>query len=300
MRRSLLAALSAALVTWACGGGAGGGGGGGASSGPVTAPSPPAQPQPAAVNVNSHGSNGGQPVDIVWTGNVSFDEQTGANTISLDLTQTGSQISGTVNLFGPDGGAGPIAGVVSGNIISFNFSIGNGGQGCGNSVAGSATVSSTSITATFSGRRCNGRTYTNGRFAVSAPSVFRTSPYPVGGTWTANIPPAVGGGRWTFNISETVTDVNGGTVAGSVSVAGSSLNLGSGTLSGPVTSTFPGPTTIVRMTVVFSGACMSNLVVTQGSIGGNPAFDGSQMTGSITGSTCSASIQSIGLNLFRP
>lgn len=286
-----LGALTAALVTCACGGGA--------SSGSVTAPSPTPQSQPAAVNVSSHGSLAGASVDLPWTGDVSFDEQTGADTIELDLTQVGSQVSGSVMLYGPDGGAGPFAANVAGNVLSFNFSIGNKGQGCGNTVSGSATVGTNTITGTFRGHRCNGQTYTNGRFAVALPSAFRTSPYPVGGVWVTSTPPALGGGRWTFNISESVTDVNGGTVSGSVSVTGGSLDLGSGTVSGPVTSMFLGPMTIAKMTVTFGGACPSNLVFTEGFPAGNPAFDGLMMTGSATGTTCKGSVQNVGLNLSK-
>lgn len=301
MQKLVLALVTtAALWGAACGGGGGGGGGGSSSSsGPVTAPTPPAQTQPAGVNVNSQATVNGQMFQVLWAGDVSFNEQTGTNTINFpQLTQNGSQVSGQINFYGPDGGAGPFAGVVSGTTLTFNFSIGNQGQGCGNTISGSANVTTSTMVATFSGHRCNGTPYTNGKFTVSIPAVFRTSPYSVGGIWTTVTPPVLGGGRWTFNISEAPVDVNGSNVTGSVVVNGGTLNLGSGSLTGTVTNTFPGPTTIAKMTVTFAGACPSTLTFTEGFPGANPSFDGSQMTGGETGTTCNGPSQA-GLNLMR-
>jgi hypothetical protein len=55
----------------------------------------------------------------------------------------------------------------------------------------------------------------------------------------------------------------------------------------------------MRLTILHQGlfvALMSHL----GFPGGNPAFDGSQMTGGVTGTTCDGPLaQGLGLNLFR-
>jgi len=295
MRAAKVTLLGVALLTATCGKGGG-------SSGPVTAPTAPTGPsgqtQPPAVNVNSDGTVGGQRNVFLWGGNVSFNEQTGTNTVNFpQLTQNGAQVSGSINFYGPDGGGGPFAGVVSGTTLNFNFSIGNQGQGCGNTVSGSANVTTRTIEATFSGHRCNGQTYTNGRFTVSIPAEapVRTSPLPVGGIWSNVMPAALGGGRWTFNISEAPIDANGSTVSGSVSVSGGTLALGAGTLTGPVTDTYPGPLTLARMTVTFAGACPSNLLFNVAVSGS----DGSVLTGTVSGTTCNATLQSVGLNLNR-
>jgi hypothetical protein len=93
MRRSqsvvvALAIAAATLLTATCGGG-----GGNSGSGPVTAPTPVAQAQPPAVNVNDLGPPGGD--NNLWSnGSVSFDAQTGSNTLGLQLTQTGAQVTG--------------------------------------------------------------------------------------------------------------------------------------------------------------------------------------------------------------
>ncbi len=129
MKAHALAGLAAALITAGCGGGGSGGPGG-----PVTAPTPTGQTQPPAVNVNSQGTVfNGQSLDVLWNGDVSFNEQSGTNTIGFPgLAQNGSQVSGQINFYGPDGGGGPFRGVVSGTTLAFNFSIGNMDQGCGN------------------------------------------------------------------------------------------------------------------------------------------------------------------------
>ena len=289
--------LTAAPWSAACGGGGGSSG----SSGPLTAPSPPGQTQAPAVNVNSGATADG--AQIVWSGDVSFNEQTGTNTINFpQLTQSGSQVTGQIAFYGPDGGSGPFAGVVSGTTLTFNFSIGNQDQGCGNTISGSANVTTSTIAATFSGHRCNGKTYTNGKFTLSLPTGYSTSAYPLSGIWTATVHPLLGGGQWTFNITETALDVNGSTLNGSVAVSGGTLNLGSGALSGAVTSQFPGPFTTAHMSVTFSSACVSDLhfsLIAQQP--NNPDFNnGRHMVAGITGSTCNGALpQGIGMNLFR-
>jgi hypothetical protein len=286
---------TAALMSASCGGGG--------SSGPVTAPTPVGQTQVPTVDVQGAGSSPtdtAPPALVRWDGNVSFDAQTGSNTMALELRQSAAQVTGQFLIYGPDGGAGPLVGTVSGNTLSFNFSIGNQGQGCGNTASGTATVDTSTITGTFSGKRCNGQSYTNGRFTVNLPYPYRSSPYPIGGNWTMSIPASAGGGRWNFTISETTVDVTSGSVSGSVAVVSSSLSLGAGTLSGPVSSTFPGPTTNVPMRVSFSGACASSFTLGLGINGSNPVFyGGSFMGGSIAGQTCNGAVPQTNINLVR-
>jgi hypothetical protein len=99
MRKRLLAVVATGgLLSAACGGGGG-------TSGPVTAPSPPAQAPPPAVNVA-----GTETANLVlaWNGQVSWDGvAVGSNTLQLQLRQTGAQVSGQLSVFGPDGTAGP-------------------------------------------------------------------------------------------------------------------------------------------------------------------------------------------------
>ena len=274
-----------AAAVWAA---ACGGGGKSSSSGPVTAPSPVGQALAPTVNVSDLGPPGGS--NNLWSnGNLSFDAQTGSNTLGLQLTQTGAQVTGQFFIYGPDGGSGPLAGTVSGNTLSFNFSVGNSGQGCGNTASATATVGTSSMTGTFSGNRCNGQPYSNGRFTVSLPSGYRTLPFPIGGTWAAS--PAPGGGTWTFQLSEQVKDVSSSVLTGSVTVSGNDgLHLGSGSVVGSVANTFPGPTTIVTLNVSFAGVCPSTVQMTQMLINGgsqlNPGFSGGGVTGKMcTGQT---------------
>lgn len=156
------------------------------------------------------------------------------------------------------------------------------------------------MTGTFSGKRCNGQSYSNGTFSAQLPYPYRSSPYPLGGNWTMNVPASAGGGRWTFTISETTVDVSSGSITGSIAVASSSLSLGAGTLSGPVNSTFPGPRTTVPMKVSFGGACPSTFTLGLGINGANPVFyGGSLMGGSMTGQTCKGAVSQTNINLIR-
>jgi hypothetical protein len=68
-----------------------------------------------------------------------------------------------------------------------------------------------------------------------------------------------------------------------------------------VTSAYPGPQTVMRYTVTFTGTCASSISGNVGFPGGNPDFaDGRQMTGGIGGTTCNGSLpQGLGLNLSR-
>ena len=115
-----------------------------------------------------------------------------------------------------------------------------------------------------------------------------------------NIPASAGGGRWNFTISETTVDVTNGSVTGSVTVVSSSLSLGAGTLSGPVRSSFPGPTTNAQITISFAGSCVSSFTLGLGFVGSNPVFyGGSSMGGSICGRTCNGPVPATNVNLVR-
>ena len=296
MKKVALTILAtAALVSTSCGGGGKGGA--------VTAPTAVGQTEAPTVDVQGAGSSPADtapPALIRWDGNMSFDAQTGHNTMAFELRQTEAQVTGQFFIYGPDGGAGPLVGTVSGNRLNFNFSIGNSGMGCGNTGSGSATVEASTMSGTFSGKRCNGQSYTNGSFTLNLPYPYRAYAYPIDGTWTANIPAAAGGGRWTFTISESTVDVTSGTVSGTVAVSSSSMNLGAGTMSGKVSSTFPGPKTNVPMTVTFSGACASTFTLGMGINGANPVFyGGSFMGGSITGNTCKGAVSQTNINLVK-
>jgi hypothetical protein len=270
---------------------------------PITAPTPAPSAATPSVNVSSKGPilNGQSSIDYQWGGDMSWKEQSAVNTLGLSLEQTGAQVTGNMFIYGPDGGAGPLAGIVSGNTFSFNFSIGNQGQGCGNTGSGAATITADTMTGTFSGKRCNGDTYTNGTFKVTLPYPFRAAPYPLAGTWVFNVPAVAGGGRWTFNISQTTTDVTGGTLSGSVDVSGSSLNLGPGTMTATNNNKFPGPTEGASMKVSFTGACASNFTLGLAIEGSNPVFyGGTFMAGGLNGTTCNEQVpQTSGVNLVR-
>jgi hypothetical protein len=81
---ALATVTTAGVLTAACGG---------PKSSGVTGPTPVAQAQPPAVNVQVIGTVGGQSVNLGgWAGDVSFNQQTGANRIGLDeLRQTGGR-----------------------------------------------------------------------------------------------------------------------------------------------------------------------------------------------------------------
>lgn len=113
MRRRWLMVLPLAAVT-----GCGGPGGTGGGTGPATAPAPPSALQPPTVYVGGPEAPGGF---LAWNGSVSFTEATGADTLQLQLTQTGAAVTGTLFVFGPDGHSGPFAGTVSGDTLYFNL-----------------------------------------------------------------------------------------------------------------------------------------------------------------------------------
>src|SRR5581483_5716647 len=245
------------LLTIACGGSSG------SSSSPApTAPSVPAA-QPPTVNVSTTAPAG-------WDGQSSAD-QVGASGFALVVTQTGAQVTGSINALGH---SGSFAGTVSGNTISFNFSqTGSQSQSCG-SLSGTAIVSSTntmtssgpnttnSMSGTFSGKDCAGNSITNGTFSGSpVMSYLSATRFPVTGTWKGPLSPALGGGTWTWTLAQG-GDVSGCNLTGSVTFGnGNTLNLGTGTVTGTVTNIFPGPPQAMTAvtTVSFTGACPANL-----------------------------------------
>ena len=290
MRRRWLMVLPLAALT-----GCGGHGGTGGDTGPVSAPAPPSA-QPPTVYVGGPEAPGGF---LAWNGSVSFTEATGADTLQLQLTQTGAAVTGTLFVFGPDGHSGPFAGTVSGNTLYFNFSVGNKGQGCGNAISGTARVSAHNMVGTFSGHDCKGGSVTNGTFAVIPPvDTIDSTRLPVSGTWKGNIPslPVLGGGAWTWVIAQE-GDVNGGNLHGSVSVTnGNALKLDAGTFSGTLTNRFPGPAWYDRVALQasFSGTCASTF---QLNLALNP--DGGVLSGNVSGSSCSGSVPVTGINLQK-
>jgi hypothetical protein len=195
---------------------------------------------------------------------MSYGEATGADTLQLQLQQTGATVTGTLLVFGADNSRGPFAGTVSGNTLYFNFSAGNHGQGCGNAISGTATVNAKSMAGTFSGHDCKGGSVTNGTFTLVPPvDTIDTTRLPVSGTWTGNIPSltVLGGGAWTWVIAQ-AGDVNGGNLTGSVNVTSdNALNLGAGSFTGTLTNRFPGPPWLDRLTINagFTGTCASML-----------------------------------------
>jgi hypothetical protein len=252
----------------------------GSSGGAVTVPTAPSVSgaQPASVNVG-----GGPQTPVQWNGTAS-DDQAGSGTVELGLQQIGSQVTGSlyVQVLGH---SGPISGTVSGNTLTFNFSVGNSGQGCGDAISGTATVISSNtmtprpntmntMTGTFSGKDCTGNPVTNGAFTVSLQDptlqdqTASATRFPVAGTWKSPLPPALGGGSWTWTLAQ-AGDVNGGALTGSVTIsADNTLNLGAGTVTGTFANVFPGPPEWVSAVtnVSFAGACPATLTITWGDL----------------------------------
>jgi hypothetical protein len=178
------------------------------------------------------------------------------------MTQTGAQINTGMSFFDH---SGLFVGTISGNSMSFNFSYGNGGQGCGNALSGTATIGLTAMTGTFSGHDCAGQAVNGGTMSATIRNFsgggppLRTQAFAVGGTWVSSTGTS-GGGTWTFQLSEQVTDFSASVLTGSATVSGNDrLRLGSATVTGSAANTFPGPTTVVTLNVSFTGACPSTL-----------------------------------------
>jgi hypothetical protein len=207
------------------------------------------------------------------------------------LTQNGSEVTGDAAFNDSVEGDhhGPFAGTVSGSMLTFNFSVGMGGQGCGNALSGTASVGATTLTGAWSGHNCAGGAISNGQLALSLQPGLRTQAFPVGGTWMSTTGTS-GGGTWTWQLSEQVTDVNSSVLTGSVTVSGSDrLHLGSAAVTGGVANTFPGPMTVVTLNASFTGPCPSTVQLTEMLINNgsalNPGFSG----GGATGSMCDGS-----------
>jgi hypothetical protein len=248
---TLLALL--ALLATTCGGSSG-------SSGPVTAPAAPSGPAAAPPAVNVGGTLNTQFTQVAWNGQGAADG-IASGQWRLVLTQTGADVSGTISALGH---AGPFAGTVSGNTLTFNFSVGMGGNGCGNAIAGTATVGASSMTGTFSGHDCAGQAVTNGTFTCALDPGLTTTRFPVAGAWVGALPPAMGKGTSTWVFSQG-GDVNGGSLTGTVNVTGgNTLGLTSGTVTGTVANVFPGgsPDVTTTINVTFAGACPANLALT--------------------------------------
>jgi hypothetical protein len=254
---------------------------------PVTAPSP-VSPAPPLVAI-------GWSQPVVWDGQASYDGA-GSGRWHLEITQNGAQVNGDIGFFDS---AGPFAGTVSGTTLHFNFSVGNNAQGCGNGISGTANVGTNSMTGTFSGQDCFGHPVTGGTLsALFGPAQIRTQAYPVGGTWVGNVPPpaGIGGGTWTWTISEQIVDVYSSTVSGSVAVSASNtLSLGSGSFTGTVTNTFPGPKTVLDATATFTGTCASTIHL----LTTFPSDSGDALIGHINGSTCNGAFPQSGVNVAR-
>jgi hypothetical protein len=300
MRLGVQALLTiAAVISVNCGGGSGGG--------TVTAPSAPAA-QPPAVNV------GFQPVDgtPAWVGRASTDQGGSSDTFEMTVQQVGSQLTGTIGAFvwGDRGfpHAGPFAGTVSGNTISFNFMIGDRGNGCanGNTINGTATVNSVNtitdtdpittntMTATFSGRVCSGGSITNGTFTASFSRPFLSATrFPIAGTWNGALPPELGGGTWTWRLAQD-GDVSGGNLTGSVTFEnGNTSNFGTGTVTGRVTNNFAGgPGAVSALTTITFGTCTGSLTAnwTMNASGRNLSMT------NVSGSICNVPVGPLSVN----
>jgi hypothetical protein len=281
-------------------------GGSGSSSEPVMTPTAPSVPnlQPATVNISTIGNAG-------WSGQSSSDQGSGG--FALSVTQSGSQLTGTINAIGH---SGLVAGTISGNMFAFNFSqTGNQTQPCG-ALSGTATVTSVntmtssgsnttnSMTGTFSGKDCAGNSVTNGTFTAAYDMTFNSATrFPIAGTWKAPAPPPLGGGSWTWTLAQN-GDINSGNLSGSVTFSPDTLNLGVGTITGTVTNVYPGPPqwTFAATSVSFTGTCPATLTITWGDVAANaPALspDGLHLTGSLSGSTCNGSLATFTINLAR-
>ena len=85
---------------------------------------------------------------------------------------------------------------MSGNTLSYNFSYGNGGTGCGNAISGTAIIGPTLLTGVFDGQDCTGQAVTNGSMTVLLTGGVMTA-LPISGTWegAGDLPANIGGGK---------------------------------------------------------------------------------------------------------
>jgi hypothetical protein len=280
-----------ALSAVCCGSGSG-------NSGPVAAPSPPSSPgapvSAAAVYV------GGPMPGGVWDGMQSHDATSG--TMRWVLTQNGSQVTGDAQFNDPVEGdhAGPFAGTVSGSTLTFNFSVGMGGLGCGNALSGTATVGARTLTGTWSGHNCAGRSISSGQLTLSLPPGLSATRMSASGSWTGGIPPAVGGGSWTWVIAQD-GDVTGGNLSGSITVSdNNTLKLGAGSFTGRLTNMFPGDVwnDSITITASFNGACPSNLQLSAARLFPGDAR-GNNLSADVSGTTCNGSVPATAMQIFK-
>jgi hypothetical protein len=215
--------------------------------------------------------------------------------LTLDLMQSGNQVTGNLSGFGH---AGPFAGTVAGNALSFNFSYGMGGAGCGNAISGTATIGPDFLSGTFSGQDCAGQAVTNGNLTLTLTPPLLTSA-PVSGTWEGNnVDPALGGGSWTWVLSQSTGDVYGGSLTGSIEVFNNRQGLSTGSVSGTVTTTFPGPTSTATFTVNLSGPCTVTLTVNSANI--TRQQNGNEVLGGNSSATnCHGPVATGGIGLVR-
>lgn len=275
-----------ALLASSCGGqGAGG------ASGSPTAPSP-VSAQPATVNVTGH-----------WTGQESHAQ--GSGMLTLDMMQTAAQVTGTVSGFGTGAAglprAGPFAGTVSGNTLSFTFSYGHMGNGCGNAISGTATIGPNVLTGTFNGKDCTAEAVTNGNMTLSLDG-GRTAAPPISGTWegAGAMHSNIGGGTWTWAFSQSGGDVlYGGNFTGSIIVMNNALGLTSGSVSGTVSNTFPGPASSANFTANLSGRCPVTLIVTANIVRQANGLIALGVGTQPTATTCNGPVPISGFSLVR-
>ena len=134
-----------ALVSVACGSGGG-------SSGSTTQPSP-APATGAGPSVDASGT---------WSGRVT--DSSGAGGMVLQLTQSGSSVSGSVTITDTSTGLtarGTVSGTVSGAVVHLSIAIPAGGfetqPSCTGNASGDAQVSGTSMAGTYTGSNsCTG------------------------------------------------------------------------------------------------------------------------------------------------
>ncbi len=105
-------------------------------------------------------------VDISGAWSASGRDSTGPGAFSLQLTQSGSEVSGSVRLSTPASCVGTASGSISGSRWSFRFETPSC-AGCRISIDGAATVSENEMIGEFTGTNsCSGR-FTDGHFTAS-------------------------------------------------------------------------------------------------------------------------------------
>lgn len=286
VRWTSFATLAAVLVA-ACGGG----------GRPTTSPSspsqsspPPGPTQPPTVNING-----------AWTGTYTRDGGSGTLTWTF-FAQTDSAIMGTVVVVEDmlrDG-------TLSGNTLTFTFTF---GVNCPRTVSGTATIDATSASGTFSGQDCNNNRISNGRLSLS---IQRPSGSQLAGTtwYQATNPPSglFGPDGWGWRFTQVGANVGGFADISGTAMVGCSTALTNCHSQGPVAGRMahqgfdysPGttdPRHWWRLTfdVTLSGRCPSTLDGRTNRFG----VMGAQMTGVLSGSTCTGAVNDLEFQLPR-